>query len=137
MERNRPRDDGDDRLLVIDAGLAAGWRLAVPDLDQLDAVVEVAAAVVPAPVVMADASMKWSLPPEQQERFEHYRATATVLCAPGGTKGGHHAFLAAAASLAASRGRRVWVLTGLALGDGPWKLAQLRRPDGTWQVELP
>ncbi len=124
-------------LLLIDAGLAAGWRRAHPDLDQLDEVVDAAGSVVADRVVMADASLKWSLPDDQQERFERYRATATVLCAPGGTTGGHHAFLAAAARAAAGRGREVYVLSALDLGDGPWKLAMLRRPDGTWQIELP
>ena len=65
------------------------------------------------PVVLADASLKWSLPESQQERFEEYRGTAAVLCAPGGTKGGHHAFLATAARAAAfyaRLGRRPVVL---------------------------
>lgn len=123
-------------LLIIDAGLAAGWRRDTPDLDQLDAVVDAAASVVSDRVVMADASLKWSLPDDQQERFERYRATATVLCAPGGTTGGHHAFLAAAARAAAKKGREVYVLSALDLGDGPWKMALLRRPDGAWNVEL-
>lgn len=124
-------------ILIIDAGLAAGWRRETPDLDQLDAVVDAAAGVVSDRVVMADASLKWSLPESQQERFERYRATSTVLCAPGGTEGGHHAFLAAAARAAASKGRDVYVLSALDLGDGPWKRAMLRRPDGTWKVDLP
>lgn len=125
-----------DRLLIIDAGLAAGWRRAEPDLDQLDAVVEAARDHVADCVVMADASLKWSLPENQQERFEEYRATATVLCAPGGTKGGHHRFLAMAAQAAADRGRDVYVLSALDLGSGPWKLAMLRRPEGRWNVEF-
>jgi len=124
------------RILLLDAGLAAGWRRAVPDLDQLDEVVEAARAVVPDTVVLADASLKWSLPEEQQERFERYRGTAAVLCAPGGTEGGHREFLAAAARAAAGRGRDVWVLSALDLGDGPWHLARLRRPDGGWTIEL-
>jgi len=130
MARKKPR------LLLVDAGLAAGWRRAVPDLDQLDEVVECARTVVPDTVVLADASLKWSLPEDQQERFELYRGTAVVLCAPGGTKGGHHAFLAAAASAGAQSGKDVWVLSGLALGEGPWRLAMLRKPDGAWTVEL-
>lgn len=125
------------RLLVIDAGLAAGWRRATPDLDQLDDIVAAARSVVPEPVVMADAALKWSLPADQQDRFEEYRATSRVLCAPGGTKGGHHAFLAAAAQLGAEKGRDVWVLTGLDLGNGPWHLARLRKPDGQWEIEFP
>ena len=125
-------------ILFIDAGLAAGWRRSTPDLDQLDEVVEAAASVVPERVVLADASLKWSLPDDQQERFERYRATATVLCAPGGTAGGHHAFLAAAAKAAAKKGRDVFVLSALDLGDGPWQLASLRRPDGRkWEIALP
>lgn len=125
-----------ERILLVDAGLAAGWRRAVPDLDQLDDVVVAARQQVADTVVLADASLKWSLPEDQQERFERYRGTATVLCAPGGTRGGHHAFLAAAARAAAERGRDVWVLSGLDLGDGPWRLAMLRRPDGNWTIEL-
>ncbi len=126
-----------EKLLVIDAGLAAGWRRAEPDLDQLDEVVEAARTVVADCVVLGDASLKWSLPDRQQERFENYRATSTVLCAPGGTSGGHHAFLATAARAAAARGRDVYVLSALSLGDGPWRLATLRRPDGDWKIELP
>jgi hypothetical protein len=123
-------------ILLVDAGLAAGWRRSVPDLDQLDEVVACAREVVGETVVLADASLKWSLPEDQQERFERSRATAAVLCAPGGTTGGHHAFLAAAATAGARSGKDVWVLSGLALGEGPWKLAMLRRPDGRWTVEL-
>ena len=123
-------------ILLVDAGLAAGWRRAEPDLDQLDDVVQAATAVVADTVVMADASLKWSLPEAQQERFEELRATAKVLCAPGGTKGGHHAFLQTAARAADRAGRDVWVLSGLDLGSGPWKVALLRRPDGVWSVEL-
>lgn len=138
MARRRPKTkESGAPILLIDAGLAAGWRRAHPDLGQLDEVVEAAAKVVPDRVVLADASLKWSLPDDQQEKFERYRATATVLCAPGGTTGGHHAFLAAAAKAAAKRGRDVYVLSALALGEGPWQLASLRRPDGTWQIELP
>lgn len=124
-------------MLLVDAGLAAGWRRSEPDLDQLDEVVEVAREKVDDCVVMADASLKWSLPEPQRERFETYRATAAVLCAPGGTTGGHHAFLAAAARAAAKQGRDVWVLSALALGEGPWRLAMLRRPDGHWSIDLP
>lgn len=124
-------------LLLIDAGLAAGWRRAEPDLDQLDEVVAVARGVVDDCVVMADASLKWSLPEGQRERFETYRGTSAVLCAPGGTTGGHHAFLAAAARAAAKQGRDVWVLSALDVGEGPWRRASLRRPDGRWTIELP
>lgn len=124
------------RLLLIDAGLAAGWRRAEPDLGQLDEVVEAAKGIVDDVVVLGDASLKWSLPDDQQKKFEEYRATSTVLCAPGGTTGGHHKFLATAAHAAADRGRDVYVLSALALGDGPWRLAMLRRPEGRWTVEL-
>ena len=139
MGRRRSKTTGGGApLLLIDAGLAAGWRRVTPDLDQLDAVIEVASGLVADPVVMADAALKWSLPEKQQKRFEELRATAKVLCAPGGTRGGHHAFLAAAARLGADKGRRVHVLTGLALGDGPWTLARLTRTrSGEWQIELP
>lgn len=125
-----------DRFLIIDAGLAAGWRRAVPDLDQLDEVVAEARKTVSDVVVMADASLKWSLPDDQQERFERYRATSMVLCAPGGTKGGHHRFLALAAQAACDAGRDVYVLSALDLGAGPWRRASLRRPDGTWTLEI-
>lgn len=124
------------KILFVDAGLAAGWRRADPDLDQLDEVVATARELVDDTVVLADASLKWSLPESQQERFEEYRGTAAVLCAPGGTKGGHHAFLATAARAAAARGKDVWVLSGLDLGEGPWRTALLRRPDGHWSIEL-
>lgn len=123
-------------ILLIDAGLAAGWRRAEPDLEQLDAVVAAARTQVEDCIVLADASLKWSLPENQRELFERYRATALVLCAPGGTTGGHHAFLSAAATLAAEKGRDVHVLSALALGDGPWRLAMLRRPEGQWSIEL-
>lgn len=126
-----------ESILLIDAGLAAGWRRSEPDLAQLDEVVDAAASTVADRVVLADASLKWSLPEDQREQFERYRATSLVLCAPGGTRGGHHAFLATAAKAAAKRGRDVYVLSGLDLGSGPWRLATLRRPDGNWTIELP
>ncbi len=135
-KRTRRSAPSAESILLVDAGLAAGWRRAEPDLDQLDEVVEAAKGVVADTVVLAEASLKWSLPDDQQERFERYRGTATVLCAPGGTKGGHHAFLATVARAAAKSGKEVWVLSGLDLGDGPWRLAMLRRPDGEWTIEL-
>lgn len=73
-------------ILLVDAGLAAGWRRATPDLNQLDEVLEAARQEVAECVVLAEASLKWSLPDSQQERFESDRATAKVLCAPGGTE---------------------------------------------------
>ena len=124
------------KILLVDAGLAAGWRRAEPDLDQLDEVVATARGLVDDTVVLADASLKWSLPESQQERFEEYRGTSAVLCAPGGTKGGHHAFLATAARAAADRGHDVWVLSALDLGKGPWRTAMLRCPEGEWRIEL-
>ena len=137
MARRRKKTETGDPILFIDAGLAAGWRRSDHSLVQLDEVVDAAGKVVPDRVVLADASLKWSLPEDQQEKFEQYRATATVLCAPGGTTGGHHAFLAAAARAAAKKGRAVYVLSALDLGDGPWRLASLRRPEGQWLIELP
>ena len=134
--RNKPAEPGEP-ILFIDAGLAAGWRRSDHSLVQLDEVVDAAGEVVRDRVVLADASLKWSLPDDQQEKFEQYRATATVLCAPGGTTGGHHAFLAAAARAAAGKGRDVYVLSALDLGEGPWRLASLRKPDGNWLIELP
>lgn len=131
----RSAPDG-PRILLIDAGLAAGWRRAEPDLEQLDEVVDAAREIIDDVVVLGDASLKWSLPDNQQKKFEEYRATATVLCAPGGTTGGHHAFLATAARAAADNGRDVYVLSALALGEGPWRLAMLRRPEGRWSIEL-
>ena len=124
------------KILFVDAGRAAGWRRAEPDLDQLDEVVAAARERVDDTVVLADASLKWSLPESQQERFEEYRGTAAVLCAPGGTKGGHHAFLAIAAKAAAAKGKDVRVLSALDVGEGPWRTALLRRPDGHWNIEL-
>ena len=105
-ERTRRRAQSAESILLVDAGLAAGWRRADPDLDQLDEVVDAAKEVVADTVVLADASLKWSLPDDQQERFERYRGTATVLCAPGGTKGGHHAFLATVAARPRPRAAR-------------------------------
>ena len=93
------------KILLVDAGLAAGWRRAEPDLDQLDEVIAAARELVDDTVVLADASLKWSLPESQQERFEEYRGTAAVLCVPGGTKGGHHAFLATAARAGRGQGQ--------------------------------
>ncbi len=127
---------GGPPLLLIDAGLAAGWRRVDPDLGQLDDVIDAARDVVPDVVVLGEASLKWSLPESQQDQFEEYRATSTVLCAPGGTAGGHHAFLQTAARAAANRGRDVYILSALALGDGPWRLAMLRRAEGHWSIDL-
>lgn len=133
----RPDAGASEPILLVDAGLASGWRRAELDLDQLDEVLAVARSQVADCVVLADASLKWSLPDAQQARFEELRATAQVLCAPGGTKGGHQEFFGAAARAAAARGRPVWVLCALDLGDGPWRLARLRRPEGRWEIELP
>ena len=142
MPRRRSRTGTTDAdaaapILFVDAGLASGWRRAALDLAQLDEVLDAARQSIPDCVVLADASLKWSLPSDQQDRFEELRASAQVLCAPGGTKGGHHEFFAAAARAAAGSGRDVWVLCGLDLGSGPWRVARLRRPDGAWVIEMP
>ena len=86
----------------------------------------------------ADASLKWSLPDRTSRRSSSSTGRRPRCCArPGGTTGGHHAFLATAARAAAKRGRDVYVLSALALGDGPWKLAMLRRPDGAGASNCP
>ena len=140
-KRRQPGGNGNNqRLVLADAGMLAGYRRAQPSLAQLDAAVaDLSLAEDVVVVVMADAAMKRDLDASEQEQFEIYRSNGAVVCAAAGTVGGHSGFMRAAAERAAAKGTfaDVLVLTARDIGRGPWTLVRLTREGDRWAIAPP
>jgi hypothetical protein len=123
-------------LLLLDADTLAGWRRSTPSLAQLHhAVLHLERARPEDRVaVIADPSMKFSLGPEEQSRFEADIVGGVLVCTPAGAVEGTHGFLAAVAAKAAEQGWDVLAVSDRAVAGVP--LARLRCDDaGRWTVE--
>jgi hypothetical protein len=123
-------------LLLLDADTLAGWRRAKPSLAQLHHVVLQLERARPDDrvAVVADPSMKFSLVPEEQQRFDADIVGGVLVCTPAGAVEGTHGFLTAVARRAADQGLDVLAVSDKALAEVP--LARLQRDDaGRWTVE--
>jgi hypothetical protein len=123
-------------LLLLDADTLAGWRRAKPSLAQLHHVVLQLERARPDDrvAVVADPSMKFSLTPEEQQRFDADIVGGVLVCTPAGAVEGTHGFLTAVARRAADQGLDVLAVSDKALAEVP--LARLQRDDaGRWTVE--
>lgn len=122
-------------LVLVDAGMVAGFRRSSPSLHQLHQAVlhlhrqhpDVHVAV------LADPALKWDLPTTEQALFEGDIVARAVVCAPAGAKEGTHGFLSETASRAVGDRDVVAVtdraLAGVALGS-------LRNDSGRWLWDL-
>ncbi len=123
-------------LVLVDAGMVAGFRRATLSLAQLHQALvhlyrqhpEVKVAVV------ADPSVKWDLAGQEQADFEGDIIAGAVVCAPAGALEGTAGFLDRAAARATKDGFDVVAFTARALPGVA--LGQLRNDGGRWHWDL-
>jgi cystathionine beta-lyase family protein involved in aluminum resistance len=123
-------------LVLVDAGMVAGFRRATLSLAQLHQALvhlyrqhpEVKVAVV------ADPSVKWDLKGQEPAEFEGDIIAGAVVCAPAGALEGTAGFLERAAKRATAAGFDVVAFTARALPGVA--LGQLRNDGGRWLWDL-
>lgn len=125
-----------DTLVLVDAGMVAGYRRATLSLHQLhQALVHLYRQHPDAHVaVVADPSLKWDLAGAEQAAFEGDIIAQAIVCAPAGALEGTIGFLERAAARGAAAGHEVVAFTdravpGVALG-------RLRNEGGRWLWDL-
>ncbi len=123
-------------LVLVDAGMVAGFRRATLSLAQLhQALVHLYRQHPDVKVaVVADPSVKWDLAGQEQAEFEGDIIAGAVVCAPAGALEGTAGFLDRAASRAKKHGFDVVAFTARALPGVP--LGQLRNDGGRWLWDL-
>jgi cystathionine beta-lyase family protein involved in aluminum resistance len=123
-------------LVLVDAGMVAGFRRATLSLAQLHQALvhlyrqhpEVKVAVV------ADPSVKWDLKGQEPAEFEGDIIAGAVVCAPAGALEGTAGFLERAAKRATAAGFDVVAFAARALPGVA--LGQLRNDGGRWLWDL-
>jgi hypothetical protein len=130
------RSDPTRTLVLVDAGMAAGYRRSKLSLAQLhQALVHLHRQHPEALVaVLADPSLKWDLDASEQVVFEGDVIAGAVVCAPAGALAGTVGFLTRAAARAAHLGFDVVAFTDRALPDVA--LGRLRQESGRWLWDL-
>jgi len=127
----------DDRTLVlVDAGMAAGFRLAKPSLSQLhQALVHLHAQHPEALVaVLGDPALKWDVATAEGPMFEGDIIAGAIVCAPAGALEGTAGFLTRAAVKALAQGFTVVAFTDRAIPGVA--LGRLRNEGGRWLWDL-
>ncbi|MET0726883.1 MAG: hypothetical protein ABWZ76_01155 [Acidimicrobiales bacterium] len=123
-------------LVLVDAGMVAGFRRATLSLAQLHQALvhlyrqhpEVKVAVV------ADPAVKWDFDGTEQAAFEGDIIAGAIVCAPAGALEGTAGFLERSAERAVANGYDVIAFTALALPDVA--LGRLRNDGGRWLWDL-
>jgi hypothetical protein len=123
-------------LVLVDAGMVAGFRRATLSLAQLhQALVHLHTQHPDALVaVVADPALKWDLAGTEQAAFEGDIIAQAIVCAPAGALDGTVGFLERAAQRGRSEGHDVVAFTDRALPDVA--LGRLRNDGGRWVWEL-
>jgi cystathionine beta-lyase family protein involved in aluminum resistance len=123
-------------LVLVDAGMVAGYRRASLSLSQLhQALVHLYRQHPDARVaVIADPSLKWDLVTADQPLFEGDIIAGAVVCAPAGALDGTVGFLQQAAAHADAEGMRVVAFTDRAVAGVA--LGRLRNEGGRWLWDL-
>jgi len=123
-------------LLLVDAGMVAGYRRATLSLAQLhQALVHLYRQHPGALVaVVADPSVKWELEGPEQGAFEGDIIAGAVVCAPAGALEGTAGFLERTARRAQGLGYDVVAFTARAIPGVA--LGRLRSDGGRWLWEL-
>lgn len=126
----------DTTLVLVDAGMVAGFRRATLSLSQLhQALVHLYCQHPDALVsVIADPSLKWDLAGAEQAAFEGDIVAQAIVCAPAGALDGLVGFLERAARSGTAAGHRVVAFTDRALAGVA--LGQLRNDAGRWIWDL-
>lgn len=123
-------------LVLVDAGMVAGFRRATLSLAQLhQALVHLHRQHPDVLVaVMADPSLKWDLAGAEQAAFEGDIVAQAIVCAPAGALDGTIGFLERAARAGVAQGHEVVAFTARALPDVA--LGRLRNDGGRWLWDL-
>jgi len=123
-------------LVLVDAGMVAGYRRAKPALSQLHQALVHLHRQHPgaATAVLADPSLKWDLGAGEQSAFEGDIVAGAIVCAPAGALEGTVGFLTKAAERAKGLGYEVVAVTDRAIPDVD--LARLRSEGGRWIWDL-
>lgn len=123
-------------VVLLDADTVAGWRRPAPSLEQLHRAIADLRDQHPGVVVavVADASIKWALPDDEQPAFEQDIVTRAVVCAPAGTRDGTYGWLQAVAARARRDADRVLAVTDRALGGVP--VVRLTQVEGHFRFDL-
>lgn len=123
-------------LVLVDAGMVAGFRRATLSLAQLhQALVHLYRQHPDVLVtVVADPSLKWDLAGTEQAAFEGDIIAQAIVCAPAGALDGTMGFLERAARQGAAAGHDVVAFTDRAVADVP--LGRLRNDGGRWLWDL-
>ena len=123
-------------LVLVDAGMAAGFRLAKPALKQLhQALVHLHRQHPDALVaVLSDPALKWDVAAGESAAFEGDIIAGALVCAPAGALDGTAGFLTRAATKARSMGYEVVAFTDRAIPDVA--LGRLRNEGGRWLWDL-
>lgn len=126
----------DRTFVLVDAGMAAGFRLAKPSLKQLhQALVHLHRQHPDADVaVLGDPALKWDLPTTESALFEGDIIAGAIVCAPAGALDGTAGFLSRAAAKALDLGYDVVAFTDRAIPDVA--LGRLRNDGGRWAWDL-
>lgn len=126
----------DTTLVLVDAGMVAGFRRATLSLSQLhQALVHLHTQHPDVLVsVIADPSLKWDLAAAEQAAFEGDIIAQAIVCAPAGALDGMVGFLERAAHSGIAAGHHVVAFTDRALADVP--LGRLRNDGGRWIWDL-
>lgn len=126
----------DSTLILVDAGMVAGFRRATLSLAQLhQALVHLYRQHPGVKVaVLADPSVKWDLTGSEQAAFDGDIVAQAVVCAPAGALEGTAGFLERAAQRATALGEDVVAFTDRALAGVA--LGRLRNDGGRWLWDL-
>lgn len=126
----------DSTLVLVDAGMVAGFRRPTLSLAQLHQALVHLYRQHPGVLVavLGDPSLKWDLAGAEQPAFEGDIIAQAVVCAPAGALDGTAGFLERAARRAVAAGHDVVAFTDRALAEVP--LGSLRNDGGRWLWDL-
>jgi hypothetical protein len=123
-------------LVIVDADTLAGWRRPSASLAQLRAALADLRTQAPdTPLaVIADPSLKWALPADEQEAIEEDIVGRTLLLSPAGGIGGHLGFISRVVERAEHLGFAPVVLTDQVIPGV--RLGRVRREGTRWVFDL-
>ncbi len=124
------------KVVIVDADTVAGWRRVTPSLAQLESAVSDLRRSDPGALItiVGDASLKWALPADEQERLDDWVNHQQLVLSPAGTKDGHVGFMASTAQKALRLGMSPVVITDRAVPGCP--IARISRDAQRWVFDL-
>lgn len=124
------------KVVIVDADTVAGWRRVTPSLAQLESAISDLRSSNPGALItiVGDASLKWALPADEQERLDDWVNHQQVVLSPAGSKDGHVGFMASTAQKALRLGMSPVIITDRAVPGCP--IARIRRDAQRWIFDL-